>query len=154
MSYQYYYSVLYWKIHLLRFIYLYCTFIYVIEAISLYFICNHHITLIFSQISNQLLCEISKLNVRVRNINLNPNKFWSPPHSKHWNTDHHHGLVNHSEGDCESDIKRLASDHLRKYTTVTNQCKKSPWTWSWHFWYCDLWSHFDNLPGKVQYFMC
>ena len=57
-SYQYLSYLFYRKIHLPRFILCYCTSIYVINTILSCYICNHHITFIFSQILNQFFCDI------------------------------------------------------------------------------------------------
>ena len=123
MSYHYHSYLFHCKIHLLGFHYCYCTLIYFIKNISLYFICNHHITLLFSQLSNQLLCVIFKHNFCPRQMNPHPTHFWSPPHRKHWNTEPYQGSADHCEGECNLGINCLASDNLRQYTTVTNQCR-------------------------------
>ena len=74
VSYQYWYYLFLFEMHLLRFICCYCTLIYVINAILLCFICNHCRTLIsckfwinyFVIFSNNCFC--------CRQINPQPNK--------------------------------------------------------------------------------
>ena len=39
--------------------------------------------------------------------------------------------------------------NLRQHTTVTNQCYRLPWTWTWRIQYCDCWSHSQNRPVTV-----
>ena len=126
MSYQYCSRIFHCNIHLRRFMFSYFTFIYGIYAISLYFIFNHHRTFIFLQISNYLLCDIFKHNLCYRQINQQPTHFRSPPHSRHWNTEPYQVSADRCEGSCNLDINSLASDNLRQYTTVTNQCKTFP----------------------------
>ena len=57
VSYQYMSYLCYLGKHLLRFILCYCTSSYKISIIELCFICNHHKTLLISQILNQLFCD-------------------------------------------------------------------------------------------------
>ena len=57
--------------------------------------------------------------------------------SFHWNTDHYQGLADQFEGYLDSDLNRLTSSNLHKYTTVPSQCESLPCTWTWHLLYLD-----------------
>ena len=118
----------YHEIHLLRFIFCYCTPIYKEYIILFCWFCNHHknftyITnnhnknLLISQILNQFFCNIFK-----RNFSLQTSKsttfqyFWlprrskhwkTPTHSKHWNEELYRGQADRGEVDRESDLNHL-----------------------------------------------
>ena len=66
-----------------------------------------------------------------------------------WKVGIYQGSADSCEGDCHSDLNRLASVIFRQYNTVTNKCLRLPRTWIWHIQYCDCWSHFDSRPGSV-----
>ena len=149
MSYQYFFHIFHCKIHLLRFMFSYFTLIYAIYVISLYFIFNRHRALLLSQILNQLLSDIFKHNLCYRQINTHPTHVWSPPHIKKWNTETYLGSAYRVKINFNSDINRLASDHIQKYTTETNQCWQFLWTWMWHLQYCDSWYHLDNRYCRI-----
>ena len=100
----------YRKIHLLSFIFCYCTLKDVIKTILLCFIFNHHITFLLSQIFNQFLCDIFRHYFLLQtNKCTTHQKIWSTPHRKHWKMEPYCVSVNCGEGDCDSDTNRLAS---------------------------------------------
>ena len=122
VSYQYWRYLFYRKIHLLRFIYCYCTLIYVINSISLCFVCNHHRTFIFLQNLNQFLLWYLQTQFVLQINKSTTYQFLSTQHRKHWKTEPYWGSADCGEGDHNSDINHLGSDNFRKCTTVTNQC--------------------------------
>ena len=148
MSHQYYSYTLHFNTHLMRFIYWYCTLIYVICTI------HYILFLIIAELCFSLRFRINYVLV-FSNTNFAVDKlihnlpFFSPPHSKHLKTEPCQFSVDHSEGDCGSDINRLAWHNLRQYTSVTNQCKQFLWILMWHISYCDCWSHFENGLGRL-----
>ena len=149
VSYQYMSYLFYRKIHLLRFICCYCTSIYNKYIILLFFICNHHKTLLISQVSYKFLCDIYKHNFLLQTSKSTTfQKLRSPPPRKHWKTELYRGSENCGEGDSDSDFNCLASVILRKYAFVTNQCYRLPWTWIQSIWYCDSWPHFEKRLGR------
>ena len=77
---------------------------------------------LFSQISNQLLCDILKLNYLCTKVNQQYTNFRSPSHNKDRKTDPYPRSTYRGEGDRDSDINHLATDNLWQYNTVTNQC--------------------------------
>ena len=150
MSCQYLPYLFYREIHLLRFIFCYCTSIYVINAILLCFfliiaeLCFSHKFLInsFVVFSSIIFC--------CKQINPQLSKIFDHPHTE--NTERWipiMGSADRGEWDRDSDINHLASDNLWQYTTVTNQCWWFPWTWTCHIWYFNCWYHFEKRPGSV-----
>ena len=122
-SYQYMSSLCDHKIHLLRFIFFYCTLVYNKYVILLCSICNHHKTLLTSQILNQFLSYIFKHNFLMQTSkSTTSQKLWLPTHSKHWNTEPYWGSADCGEGDCESYFNHMVSVFHSKYNNVTNQC--------------------------------
>ena len=81
-------------------------------------------------------------------------KFLLPKPSNHWKTDHYWGSDDHGEVDIDSDLNRLASGNIMKYTTVPSQCEWLSWTWTWILLYFDCWCLFDKCPGNVESVMC
>ena len=122
VSYKYWLYLFYHKIHLLSFVYSYCTLIDVINAISLCFIYNLHRTLLFSQITNKLLFDVSNHKLCYRQINPQYINFLSPPQSNHRRIDTYMGCSDCGEWYHNSDIYFLPSDNFRQYTSITNQC--------------------------------
>ena len=153
MSYQYCSYLLYCEIHLMRFIYLYCTSIFFKYVISLCFF-NHHRILLFSQILIQFLCDIFKHKIPCTQINPQPTNFQSPPYRKHWNSEPYRGLDGCGEGYCDSDINCLDSDNIWQYTTVSNQCYWFPLNWTWHLQYCNRWYLLEKRPSSIYYVTC
>ena len=67
--------------------------------------------------------------------------FLSTPHRKNWKADPYRGSTDRGEGDHDSDLNWLASDNIRQYTNVKNQCYRLPWTWTWSIRYWNSWYH-------------
>ena len=155
VSNQYCSYLYYLKKHLVRFICCYCKLIYYksVMYIMLYFKLLHTYFLI-TNFEYVLLWYIEHI-FRCRKINPQPSNFRSSTRScYHWNMEHYWGLADHGEGDSDSDIYGLASVNLRQYTTVTNQCEKFPWTWTWRLMYFDNESRFEKRPGRVWFVEC
>ena len=54
-------------------------------------------------------------------------------------------LADRVEVNIYSDLSHLASDNLRKRTTVPSQCKIFPWTLMWHLLYFDHLYHLKSV---------
>ena len=88
--------------------------------------------MLISQISNQLLCDVSKEIVLLQtgktttfqNLQLPRRKkhIKTATNIKHLKTERYRGLANCGEVDYEFDLNRLDSVIRRQFTTVTNQC--------------------------------
>ena len=143
------YALWYFEIHLIRFIWSYCIFIYNEYVILLCYVINHHNSLVITQISNQLICDILyhgfSLQTGSSSIIL---KHKLPTQIKHWTTRIYQGLNDCCEENCDSDLNYMSLVILRQYTNVTNQCWKLTWTWTWHIQYYNHWSHFEKFPGR------
>ena len=123
VSYQNMSSLSYHEIHLIRFIWSCCTFIYNKYVILSCFIINHHKTLLISQIPNQLLCYIFPHNILLHtSTSMTSRNLQSPTQSKHLKTGLYQRLADCCEVDRDSDLIYLNSVILRQYTTVTNWC--------------------------------
>ena len=72
--YQYMYSLCFREIHLIRYIWSYCTSFYNEYVNLLCFVINHHKTLLISQIPDQFLCDIPNTIVCCRQVHLQPPK--------------------------------------------------------------------------------
>ena len=111
------------KINLMRFICWYCTLVWNKYIILLCFICNHHKTLLISQISNKFLRVILKHIVLLQTTKSTPFQILRlSTHVKHWKTELYLGSADFGEGDQDSDLNSLDSVIIRQYNTVTNQC--------------------------------
>ena len=108
VNYQYMSSLCYHKIHLLSFIWLYCTLVYNKYVILLGFICNHHQTLLISKKLNQFLCDIFEHSFSLQiSTSTTSQKRWSTTHRKHWKKELYRGLFYCGEGDRDSDFNGL-----------------------------------------------
>ena len=118
--------------------------LYVVLKIGLstirYFFNTHLFSNIFIMTLNYFLCPISVQNpenVHFEGINLFPlhqhtetinstirrkSRYITSTHCKNWKTGIYQGSAECCDGDCDSDLNRLASVVLRQYTTVTNHC--------------------------------
>ena len=104
------------EVHLLI-LYLYLSY----KQYFFIFICNLCRTLIYSQISNQFLCDIFKQKFSLKtNKSTTYQKLWLPLHSKHLKMERYQGWEDCCGGDRNSDINFPDSDNLWQYTTVTN----------------------------------
>ena len=65
-----------------------------------------------------------------------------PKPSDHWKMEHYVGSGNHGKVDLDSDVNRLATGNLWRYTTLTSHCEIFPYAWMWHILYFDCWFHF------------
>ena len=114
----------------------YCTFNNNKYIIFLCFICNHHKTLLISQIiitnfayltifypipfwhfqrpffvANKRIYHLSKYSIAKRS------KHWNKTtQSKHWNMELYWGLFNRGKVDCDSDLNHLYSVIIKQYT--------------------------------------
>ena len=103
----------------------------------------------FTCINTQRRLQQSHRSCIYINITIWQHSIYITSHGDHWNTEHYRGSVNSGEVDLDSDVYRMASGNLRKYTTVPSQCDRLPWTWTWRLLYFDRWSHFEKRPGIV-----
>ena len=116
----------------MRFISCYCTFIYTEYVILLFFVINHHKTLLISQIPNKFLSDIFKgqcllqttRSTTYQNLRFpRQSKIERLPHRANIERQRYiGGSEDRGEGDCDSNLNRLYSVLIRQYTTVTKQC--------------------------------
>ena len=129
------------------------------------FILNFHGTFLFSQISNLFICGIFEHNYFVEDKEIHYLIFFIINNkcrnqapviktSDHLKTEHYQGLAGCCEGDLDSDLNRLASGNLWKYTTVPSHCERLTCTWTWRLLFFDSWYNFENHPGSVYSVTC
>ena len=137
-------------IHVLRFICCCCTLIYKVHLILLCFICNHHKTMLISELLNEFLCDLFEENYLLQtSTSTTFQKCQSPTQSKYWKTEPYRGSDDCGEGHHDSVLNRLTSVILRQYTTLTNQCSQILGTWKLYIQYCEIWYHSKKRPGRV-----
>ena len=124
------------------------------------FIWNCHGSLILSQILNLFIDAIFEHNnfatdkeIHYFRFSILNNKYiYQVPvitQRNHLNVEHCRRLTGRCDLDLDSDINFLASSNLWQCTTVTSQCERLPWTWTWRLLYCNCWYHFDKRSGSV-----
>ena len=127
---------------------------------SIFLICNCHGALLLSKISNLFICGIFEHKLFHQSKKSTTFDFLStrisaqtkslyPKPSDQWKTEHYRGSDDSGEVDIDSDINFLASGNLWQHTTVTSQCERLTWTWTWRVMYFDHWSHLEKIPGII-----